>query len=108
MQSLVNFGAHKALKGRVDLYGGKVRSRLETQSGLILQNERNLSENRELAMDISPSWEHAPPPSDEVVRRYDLDPWQVKDLLLGESTGKKDALSPNAFHALLLRRIDAE
>ncbi len=107
IQSTVEFGAHKALKGRIGLYGGKVRSRLETRTGLVLQNEKNLSENREMALDVSPSWEHAPPLSDEVVRRYDLDPWQVKDLLLGEATGKKDALSGNAFHALLLRRIDA-
>ncbi len=107
LQGEVSFGAHKALKGRTDIYGGKVRSRLETANGLVLQNERNLSENRDLAMEVAPSWDHAPSPSDEVVRRYDLEPWQVKDLLLAETMGRKDALSSNNFHQLLCRRIDA-
>jgi ATP-dependent Clp protease ATP-binding subunit ClpC len=103
----VDFAGHKALKGRADVYGARVRSRLETRGGLVLQNELNLSENRELAREVDPSWQLAPAPSDEVVRRYDLDPWRVKDLMLGETTGRKDALAPNPFHALLLRRIDA-
>ena len=103
----VTFGDHKALKGRADVYGAKVRSRLETKDGLVLQSELNLSENRELAREVAPSWAAAPPQSDDVVRRYDLDPWQVKDLALGETTRRKDALAPSTFHALLLRRIDA-
>lgn len=104
----VEFGDHKALKGRADVYGAKVRSRLETKGGLVLQSELNLSENRELAREVAPSWAAAPPPSDDVVRRYDLDPWQVRDLALGETTRRKDALAPGTFHALLLRRIDAD
>lgn len=107
VQGEVKFGGHKALKGRTGVYGGRVRSRLETKGGLVLQSELNLSENRELAREVAPSWAEAPPSSDDVVRRYDLDPWQVKDLALGETTGRKDALAAGTFHALLLRRIDA-
>ena len=101
----VAFGAHRALKGK-GAYGQKVRSRVECAGGLVLQNARTLAENRDLAMELVGSWTDAQPPVDAVVRRYDLDEPLVRDVFTGESSGRPDALAPERFHALLVRRVE--
>jgi len=96
----------RALK-LVGQYGGKVRSRLDCEAGLVLQNGRTLAENRELAGELAPSWRLAAPAPDSIVRRCDTDPFLLRDPLTETSTGRPDALSPARFHELLCRRIDA-
>ncbi len=100
------FTNHRALK-QVGLYGGRIRSRLEVQEcrGLVLQNEDSLAENRETALLVASSWRAGPPPQDDVVRRYDADPFLVRDYLTRSTVGKKDVLKPKRFHVLLERRI---
>jgi len=98
----VRFGDHKAFKGKRGQFGGRVRSRLEC-GALVLQNARNLSENRELARELAPAWAEAPPPSDAVIRRYDLKKPIVKDSS-GRTSGKP--LGPQAFQDLLNHRVD--
>jgi ATP-dependent Clp protease ATP-binding subunit ClpC len=102
----VEFVEQRPLKATGAL-GGKVRSRVGIVGcRLVLQNERNLSQNRELARDIAPSWPRdsiGPPPR---VRRYDLDPFLVRDYLTGADFTRKDVLSPKLFHKLLCDRVD--
>ncbi len=100
----VAFQSHRALKTTAGSV--RIRSRLVTKSGLVLQNSRTLAENRELAGDLEPSWSSSAPPSDEVVRRYELEPPKLRDALTGFSSGKRDAMSAKALHALLCLRVD--
>jgi len=73
----------------------------------VLQNERTLDQNRELARDIAPSWPKQPAAAANMqVRRYDFDPFLVRDYLTGENFGRKDILKPRLFHELLCERID--
>jgi ATP-dependent Clp protease ATP-binding subunit ClpC len=102
----VRFGEGRAVKA-AGAYGGTLRSRLACGAGFVLQNARTLAENRALALDVAPSWSAAPPASEAVVRRYDLEPLLVRDVLTDETTGRTDALQPEPFHALLCRRVDA-
>jgi ATP-dependent Clp protease ATP-binding subunit ClpC len=88
-------------------YGGKVRSRLECEGGLVLQSGRTLAENREVAREIAASWTRVPAASDEIVRRYDREPPLVRDARTGISSGRPDALSPEGFDALVRAAIDA-
>jgi hypothetical protein len=99
------FEQHRALKA-AGQRGGKIRSRLECAGGLVLQNSRTLGENRELATELVAFWSVAEPAGDEIVRRYDLSPFLVRDVLTDTSTGRPDALSARAFHELLCRRVD--
>ncbi|MFT5586114.1 MAG: ATP-dependent Clp protease ATP-binding subunit ClpC [Cognaticolwellia sp.] len=100
------FGPHRALKGQLGQSGGTLRSRLELQGGLVLQNGRTLADNRELAGELVASWEAAPEPVDEVVRRYCLEPRSLKDHATGLNTQRKDALNGKRFHGLLCQRVD--
>jgi PCRF domain len=103
----VTISIQKALK-QVGQYGGRVRSRVEVEGGgLVAQNGRSLAENRELAEELGPSWLSAPMHSETVVRRYDLEPFLVRDFLTGTTTGRGDILYPRPFHQLLCDRIDA-
>jgi hypothetical protein len=102
----VDIAVHRALDA-TGQYGGRVRSRLECAGGLVLQNRRNLAENRELAVELGPSWQAAPAPGDEIVRRYDLAPFLVRDPVIGRAIGRPDALAPRPFHELLCQRVDA-
>jgi len=99
------FTVHRALKttGQLD---GALRSRLECEGGLVLQNGKTLTENRELAGELIMSWSRAPAPPEDIVRRYDLDPFMVRDVATGFSSGRGDALSPRNLHALLCLRVD--
>jgi ATP-dependent Clp protease ATP-binding subunit ClpC len=102
----VEFAEQRPLKTTGQL-GARVRSRVKIIGNrLVLQNERNLNQNRELARDIAPSW----PPDQSTqplrVRRYDLDPFHVRDYLTGSEFSRKDILSPKPFHNLLCERID--
>jgi len=82
-------------------FGGKIRSRLDAGAHLVLANERTLAANRELAIELWPSWCARPERSDQNVRRYDLDTPLFTDANTGRSTGKPDTLSPPRFHQLL-------
>ena len=99
--------SQRALKVAGQL-GGKIRSRLECEGGLMLQNSNTLIENRELATEVAPSWSEAPRARDDIVRRYDLAPFLVRDAATGFTTGHPEALKPRRFHELLCRRIDSE
>ena len=88
--------------------GGRVRSRLEVAgSEFVVQNASSLAENRELAEEIAPSRLSAPAQPETVVRRYDLQPFLVRDFLTGTTTGRADILHAEPFHQLLCARIDA-
>jgi len=98
-------------------YGGKIRSRLECEAlaseskrsaVLVLQNERTLTANRELAAQLLHAWSELPSPDEAlVVRRYDRSPPRVRDVLTELTWGRPDALAPKAFDELLLLRVDA-
>ncbi len=100
------FLVHRALETTGQL-GGRLRSRLECEGGLVLQNGRTLTDNRDLAGELTMAWSRAPEPPDEIVRRYDRDPTMVRDVLTGFSSGRPDALAPRSFHELLCLRVDA-
>lgn len=103
----VTIAAQKALK-QVGQYGGRVRSRVEVAgSEFVLQNDRSLGENRELAEEFAPSWRGATIQSDKVVRRYDREPFLIRDFLTETTTGRSDVLQPEPFHDLLCQRIEA-
>lgn len=100
------FTAQRALK-KDGLLGGRVRSRLVVEgSDLIFQNEKTLVENRAFAAGIIPSYRQDAGSEDKEVRRYDSNPFLLKDHLTGTS-GRTDALSPDSFHNLLCSRIEA-
>jgi hypothetical protein len=103
-QDEVVFREHLALKttGQLD---GRVRSRLVCAGGLVLQNERTLTANRDLARELAASWATAES-SDDIVRRYDTEPFRVRDVATDFSSGRRDVLGAQGFHALLCRRVD--
>lgn len=102
----VEFGHQRALKqpGR---FGEKIRSRVEVIGGshFALQNTLTIAENRELARVIAASWQTSSS-SDTVVRRYDLEPFLLKDHLTGLTSGRRSILKPTEFHELLCKRVD--
>ncbi len=100
------FAAHRALK-TTGQFGGRIRSRQECTSGLVLQNTRTLADNREWAAELGPSWLAADEPPGEIVRRYDLAPFKLRDPLTGTTTGRRDVLQGRPFHELLGARVDA-
>jgi ATP-dependent Clp protease ATP-binding subunit ClpC len=100
-----NFGPHQALKQH-GAYGGRLRSRLEAGE-LVLQNSLPLGRNRELAAELIGAWRAAPPPTDDIVRRYDLARPLLRDVATGFSSGRPDALSPASLHELLRARVDS-
>jgi len=44
--------------------------------------------------------------SEKVVRRYDLEPFLVREFLTGTTTSRADTLRPDSFHELLCQRIE--
>jgi ATP-dependent Clp protease ATP-binding subunit ClpC len=103
----VEFGEQRALKA-VGQLGGKIRSLVAVpQARLVLQNARTLSENRELAHDVGPSWPDGQTSAAATVRRYDLDPFLVRDYLTKSDFTRKEILGPKSFHDLLCARVDA-
>ncbi len=103
----VTLSVQKALK-QVGQYGGRVRSRVEVAgSSFVVQNAASLAENRELAEEFAPSWQNDASTPETVVRRYDGEPFLVRDFLTGTTTGRADALHAEPFHQLLCERIDA-
>ncbi|MEM8784323.1 MAG: AAA family ATPase, partial [Pseudomonadota bacterium] len=99
-------GEHQALKKR-GLYDGRVRSRVTTADGsFVLQNAKTLNENRERISELAAAWAMAPEAPQEVIRRYDLKPFFLRDFATGFDTGKGEVLKPEGFHELLCKRID--
>jgi ATP-dependent Clp protease ATP-binding subunit ClpC len=105
-RSEATFGRQRALK-RTGRFGEKVRSQIEVIANqqFVLQSALTIAENRELAREIAESWKHCVS-SDVVVRRYDLDPFLLKDHLTGISSGRQSMLKPSEFHDLLCKRVD--
>ena len=97
---------HRALK-KTGQFGGRVRSRIAVEGGLVLQNPKRLAENRDLASELAPSWGRAGDAGEEIVRRYDRSPFLVRDSRSGISTGRSEVLRGRGFHELLCRRLDA-
>ncbi len=104
-RSRPTFTHQRALKTRGQ-FGDRIRSRVECEEGLVVQNDRAIAQNRELAAEILPSWTDAPNPPEVVVRRYDLSPFRVRDASSGITTGRLNALTPREFHRLLCARLD--
>ena len=101
----VSYSAQRALK-KVGLLGGRVRSRLQVAGrDLVIQNERTLAENRSFAQSVVPSYTQEALDHETEIRRYDSDPFLLKDHLTG-STGRADTLAPDRFHDLLCRRVE--
>jgi ATP-dependent Clp protease ATP-binding subunit ClpC len=99
-------GEQRPLKA-VGQLAGKIRSRIAVVgTNLVLQNSRTLAENRELALDVGPSWPRTPMPTVPTVRRYDLAPFLVRDYLTKSDFTRSDILGPKMFHELLCARID--
>jgi protein subunit release factor B len=103
----VVFGVQRALK-QTGKFGDKVRSQVEVtaEPAFSLQNRLTIGENRELAREIAASWKRSKS-SDTVVRRYDLEPFLVKDHLTGVTSGRQTTLKASEFHDLLSKRVDA-
>jgi len=95
----------RALK-TTGVYGERVRSRLVCGNGLLIQNERSLAENRDLATELAPSWDALPPEVEDVIRRYDLEPFKLRDAMTRVTSGRRTALAPRELHQLLCARID--
>ena len=103
----IGFSEHRALKGR-GLDGQRVRSRVKTHDGLLLCNELSLSENRDWAAELAPSWAKRDGGDPEgIVRRYQLDPPLIRDALTGWSSGKPNALDPSGLSELLHTRLES-
>jgi len=105
LRRAARYTRHRALEATGQL-AGPVRSRLECEGGLVLQNGRNLADNRELAGELVVAWSTARPAPDDIVRRYDLQPFLLRDIATDTSSGRADAIEPRAFHDLLCRRVD--
>lgn len=101
----VKFGHQRALK-QAGKFGEKIRSHIEVVSDaqFVLQNSLTIAENRELAREIASSWQQSLS-SDAVVRRYDLEPFLLKDHLTGITSGRRSSLRPVEFHELLSKRV---
>lgn len=106
-ESDITIKHHEALKQKGS-YGGKIRSRLmiESNPNFILQNSTSLSENQNLAQEIGPSWITGAHSNDDIVRRYTLKPFLIRDPIADISSGKQELLKPPLFHDLLCKRID--
>ena len=103
------FTSQRALK-QTGLLGGRVRSRLDVAGAeLVIQNERTLVANHSFAGLVVPAYLAADSASSGVeteVRRYDAEPFLIKDFLTGASVSARP-LAPDPFHALLARRVEA-
>ena len=102
------FESRVALKKTGQL-GGKIRSRAQVlQPGkMVLQNANTLEENREVAIMYTDSWANRVADVDENVRRYDDNPFLVKDYMTSKTFNRRNWAKPDQFHELLCQRIDA-
>jgi ATP-dependent Clp protease ATP-binding subunit ClpC len=104
--SPVALGEQRPLKA-IGQLAGKIRSRIAIQgTNLVLQNSRTLAENRELALDVGPSWPREPMTTTPMVRRYDFAPFLLRDYLTKSDFTRSDILEPRLFHGLLCARVD--
>lgn len=97
-------GEHRALK-KDGTFAGRLRSRL-SMGPVVLQNGRTLQENRELATQLLASWRAAAPASDEVIRRYDVDPPLIRDHRTGWQSQRPDALTPERWSEMLIASVE--
>ncbi len=90
-------------------FGGRLRSRVELpDANVILQNGKSIFENSDMLSSVVGSLQGAGAASERVVRRYDLEPFFIRDSLVDRDTGNKKAIGPELFHDLLCARIDRE
>lgn len=101
------FESRTALKQTGQL-GGRIKSRtvVKSPSRFVLQNENTLERNREFATSYVQSWFERVADVDENIRRYDEDPFLVKDHLTEQKFNRRDCLKPDVFHELLCQRVD--
>ncbi|MFT7621620.1 MAG: ATP-dependent Clp protease ATP-binding subunit ClpC [Myxococcota bacterium] len=99
---LISKRAIKATSGQVF---GRVKSRIEVEGGLILQNERTVAANTDLARELLGPWRDAPTAPSEIVRRYETQPFSLRDPLTQTRTGNPDTLGAHGFHQLLCLRV---
>lgn len=91
------------------LLGGRLRSRVENSgAGVLLQNGKSIFENSDLLDAVVHSLQGAAGGGERVVRRYDLEPFFVRDSLVDSNSGNKKAIGPELFHDLLCARIDED
>ena len=95
----------RALKA-TGLWGGRIRSRIACDGGLVLQNDRSISDNRHAAIELSDAFHRLPPPADGTVRRIDLDAPHVHDAGTEWTSHDPEALAPPGLDALLRLRRD--
>ncbi len=102
----VLLGQQKALK-LTSQYGNKLRSLVEVVSEpvFVIRNDKTIVENRELARQLGDALARQVS-SDNVVRRYDLQPLYIKDYLTEESGSLKGVLNGRSLQELLERRVD--
>ncbi len=103
--------SHREAIKKQGVYHGRIRSYVEIEhskavANLKLQNAKILKENCELADELAPAWCKTAHTSDEVVRRYDLNPFLVRDPVVKLNTGKTEILRSDLFHELLSKRVE--
>ena len=103
------FESRVALKQTGQL-GGRIKSRtiVNSPGRLVLQNENTLERNREIAASHAQSWNDRVADIDENVRRYDENPFLIKDQLTQQTFNRRDCLKPQLFHELLCQRVDVQ
>ncbi|MBX7190555.1 MAG: AAA family ATPase [Sandaracinaceae bacterium] len=102
---------HRTVRGK-GRFGSDLRARVEitpagASSPLVLVSPEKFDTLKALLPELVHAWTHAPPESDEIVRRYEREPDHVRDFVTGWSSGRMDALSGESFDRLLALRIDA-
>jgi len=103
------FESRIALKKTGQL-GNRIRSStvVNKPCRLVLQNEHTLEYNRELAIQYAQSWHQRVPDIDENIRRYDENPFMIKDHLTQQTFNRRNCLKPESFHELLCQRVDTQ
>ena len=94
---------------REGLLGGRLRSRVELpEEGIVLQNAKSIFENSDILGSVATTLQGRSRRTSRVVRRYDLDPFFIRDMSVDRDTGSKRAIGPELFHDLLCARIDQD
>lgn len=102
------FISRRALK-KVGQLGGKIRSSsVIAGHDVVLQNQHTLEHNRQLAADVSHAYTENKHSSDEIVRRYQLEPFEMKDYLTGQTFRRRTILRPDNFNQLFNERVDSD
>ncbi len=102
----LNFAEQRALKAE-GAFGGRIRSRVLVDGiGLLLQYDLSIAANRELAAELAESWRSDLRAAEAQVRRYDEQPFLVRDFALNKDFTHADTLKPKGVQELLDARVD--